>query len=145
MEPVNTLSIVTTGVGYLSTAVVVLAVILKGLPRFIELYTIAQDSIRKDLIDEVKGLKAELASERGACAEKIGALWERIEDMRQIVNHLVNTSAASLTPIGIALNRAYNTPEDMSELLARLNQPRIGDEFPDRTCEPIAIPAPEAS
>jgi hypothetical protein len=114
----------TTGVGYVSTAVVVLAVIFKGLPRFIELYTLAQESIRKTLLEEVASLKKELATERLGCAEKIAELWDRIENMRQIINHLVvRSDSKELTPIGGAINRAFNTPQDMTELLGQLNAP----------------------
>lgn len=123
--PVTFAQSVATGVGYVSTAVVILAILFKGLPRFIELYTLAQESIRHSLIEEVKTLKKELADERASCAHKIANLWDRIEDMRQIINHLVvRHNTAEVTPIGSIINRVYNTPEDMTDLLERLNAPR---------------------
>jgi uncharacterized coiled-coil protein SlyX len=121
MEPV-TFANITTGVGYASTAVVVLSVVFKGLPKFIELYTLAQESIRRSLEDRVSVLEGKLDTEREECNAKVDKLWQRIERMRQVINHLiVRVGDTDTKPLSGVLHRAYDIPPDLDQLLNDLD------------------------
>lgn len=125
-----------TATGYVSMAAIVFIVVWKGLPKFLEIYTAAQENIRRDLQKRVETLESALKTERKECEEKVSNLWTRIEKMRQIVNHLlanrqVHLSGVDLNPMAGILNQAYSIPDlppHIQAAVEEMNQmPGTGD------------------
>lgn len=113
---------------YVTIAVIVAITFYKGLPRFIDLYTVAQENMRKTLEARVTKLEDTLDKERKECEEKVAGLWERIEKMRQIVNHLLANRAITLpsgaipNPMASILHQAYDLPAHIAEAVEEMNR-----------------------
>jgi uncharacterized coiled-coil protein SlyX len=117
-----------TATSYVSIAVIVAITFYKGLPRFIDIYIAAQENIRRDLSARVKDLETTIDTERKECAEKIENLWDRIEKMRQIVNHLLANRAVTLppphtlNPMAHILDQSFQLPAEIAAAVEEMNR-----------------------
>src|SRR4051812_32810613 len=82
-------------VTWASLAATTFMVVFKGLPKFLEIYTAAQESLRKSLSHRVDTLEKTLKEERADCERKLQVLWERIEKMRLIIVRRVAANPAN--------------------------------------------------
>lgn len=120
--------IIGQSVTYASLAATTFMVVFKGLPKFLEIYTAAQESLRKDLTHRVELLETMLKTERTECEAKIRVLWDRIEKMRLIIVRRVAANPANGQTLEGQLKHAYGDPflGEMSELLRELEVPLEG-------------------